>query len=89
MSELPFSQRTGLRWGEMRLSARERTILVLVASGRSDKDVARELNISVHTVHTYMSRIFRRNAFHTRTQAVAAWLLESARPGRVKPREPG
>lgn len=65
----------------MRLSPRERTILALVAFGRSDKDVARELKISVHTVHTYMARIFRRNSLHTRTQAVVAWLLESAHPG--------
>lgn len=58
----------------MRLSVREETILRLVAAGRSDKQIARELGISVHTVRTHLDRIYDRNGVHNRAEAVAAWL---------------
>jgi DNA-binding NarL/FixJ family response regulator len=39
------------------LTAREREILELVAEGASDKSIARELGISLATVHSHLDRI--------------------------------
>ena len=42
---------------ELELSAREKEILGLVAEGERDKDIARQLYISVSTVRTHLDRI--------------------------------
>jgi DNA-binding CsgD family transcriptional regulator len=60
----------------VRLSACERTILRLVADGRSDKQIARELTISVHTVRTHLDRMYKHNGVHNRAAVVAAWFRE-------------
>ena len=39
------------------LSARERELVILVARGRTDAQIAAELYISVRTVHTHLDRI--------------------------------
>jgi len=57
-----------------RAGPRQIQILRLLARGRSDAQVALELRISVATVRTYLSRLYRDNGFHSRTEAVAAWL---------------
>jgi DNA-binding CsgD family transcriptional regulator len=67
----------------MRLSTREETILRLIAAGRSDKQIARELRISVHTVRTHLDRIYSRNGLHNRAEAVAAWLRALPNPAKV------
>ena len=45
------------------LSAREREIVQLLAEGRSNKEVARELGISVKTAETHRSNIMRKMEF--------------------------
>jgi DNA-binding NarL/FixJ family response regulator len=45
------------------LSAREREIVQLLAEGRSNKDVARTLQISVSTAETHRSNIMRKMGF--------------------------
>ncbi len=57
----------------MRLSPREEAIMKLVAAGRSDKEIAVDLRISIHTVRSYLNRIFRRYSFHNRTEAATAF----------------
>lgn len=42
------------------LSHREFEILCMIASGRSVKEIASDLNISVNTVHTYRSRVLEK-----------------------------
>ena len=42
------------------LSKRERDILQLLVDGRSNRDVARQLSISVKTVETYRSRMLQK-----------------------------
>jgi DNA-binding NarL/FixJ family response regulator len=47
----------------MRLSPRERHIVQLLAEGKSNKEVARALEISVKTVETHRSNIMRKMGF--------------------------
>ncbi|MFD5323086.1 LuxR C-terminal-related transcriptional regulator [Streptomyces sp. NPDC127092] len=53
------------------LSVREAEVLRLVASGASDRDVARELVISEHTVARHLHSIFAKLAVSSRTAATA------------------
>jgi DNA-binding NarL/FixJ family response regulator len=52
------------------LSAREVEILDAIAHGRSNKAIARELNISDQTVKNHITSILRKLAVNDRTQAV-------------------
>jgi DNA-binding NarL/FixJ family response regulator len=54
------------------LTAREREILVLLAQGRPNKVIARQLNIAEQTVKNHLSRIFQALGVTDRTQA-ALW----------------
>lgn len=47
------------------LSARERDILVAVAGGATNKEIAEQLNISVHTVVTHRKNISRKLGIRT------------------------
>jgi len=68
------------------LSAREMTILQLIARGASNKEIARELHISRQTVKNHMSSILRKLAVNDRTQAAVlalrrGWIrLEDTKP---------
>jgi DNA-binding NarL/FixJ family response regulator len=68
------------------LSAREMSILQLIARGASNKEIARELSISRQTVKNHMSSILRKLAVNDRTQAAVlalrrGWIrLEDTKP---------
>jgi DNA-binding NarL/FixJ family response regulator len=53
------------------LTARERQVLTLVAAGKSDRDIARELVLSEHTVHRHVANILTKLGCSTRSAAVA------------------
>jgi len=53
------------------LTERESEVLVMLARGKSNKEIARELHIGQQTVKTYVSHIFDKLGVHSRTQAVA------------------
>jgi DNA-binding CsgD family transcriptional regulator len=53
------------------LSPRERDCLALVARGHSSKQLARELDLSVHTVDEYVGSAMRKLRAASRTEAVA------------------
>lgn len=53
------------------LTATERRVAALVASGRKNKDVARELFVSVATVEAHLTRIFRKLGIASRSELVA------------------
>ena len=59
------------------LSAREREVLAMVASGLSDQEIAEQLVLSPHTVHRHVANIRHKLGRTTRTAAVA----EAARLG--------
>ncbi len=52
------------------LSAREREIVQLLAEGRSNKEVARHLDISVKTAETHRSNIMRKMQFDSLSELV-------------------
>jgi len=47
------------------LTAREREVVQLVAEGKISKEIADQLNISVHTVETHRTNIMRKLEIHT------------------------
>jgi LuxR family maltose regulon positive regulatory protein len=53
------------------LSARESTILKLIAKGLSNKEIARDLTIAPETVKTHVKRIFAKLNVERRAQAVS------------------
>ena len=58
------------------LSEREKEILQLMTTGLIKKEIAGRLTLSVHTVDTYLRRIYEKLAVNTRTGAVAKALKE-------------
>ncbi len=57
---------------------RQHEILDLIASGKTDKDIAFRLQLSRRTVGAHLQRLYQANGFHTRAEAVAAWLRTGA-----------
>lgn len=66
------------------LTDREREILILVAGGRANKEIARELGISERTVRTHVSNILAKLELTSRTQAA----LYAVREGMVPKENP-
>jgi len=64
--------RTGLPTESMRdrLTSREREIVQLLAEGKSSKEVATSLNISVKTAETHRANIMRKLQLHTVSELV-------------------
>jgi DNA-binding CsgD family transcriptional regulator/pimeloyl-ACP methyl ester carboxylesterase len=52
-------------------SGRELEVLVLLAAGRSNQEIARTLFVTVGTVKTHLNAIYRKLDVHSRTQAIA------------------
>lgn len=65
--------------GESALAPREREVLALVATGRTNKEVASELGISDETVKTLLERTYAKLGARRRADAV----LEARRRGLV------
>jgi RNA polymerase sigma factor (sigma-70 family) len=61
-----------------RLTPREREVVVLVAEGKTNDEIARQLWISPGTVRRHLENVFAKLDVHTRTAAVA----------RLRPSEP-
>jgi DNA-binding NarL/FixJ family response regulator len=53
------------------LTKREIEIAKLISHGRSNKEIARELKLSLHTVKSHVRRIMEKLAFHSRVQIAA------------------
>jgi DNA-binding NarL/FixJ family response regulator len=58
----------------LRVGPRQRQVLTLVAKGKKDAAIALELGLSVSTVRTYLTRLYRDNGLTNRAEAVAAWM---------------
>ncbi len=57
------------------LTAREREIAGLIASGKSNREIAAELVISEKTAERHVANIHSKLGFNSRTQ-IAAWMIE-------------
>lgn len=55
------------------LTHREIEILALVAHGKENKVIARELQISVFTVQNHIQNLFERLGTHNRTEAASLY----------------
>jgi DNA-binding NarL/FixJ family response regulator len=60
----------GIQHSDARLSARERTIVLLMGHGLTNKMIARQLTIAPETVKSHAKRIFWKLTVQTRAQAV-------------------
>jgi DNA-binding CsgD family transcriptional regulator len=54
------------------LTAREREVALLVAGGRSSREVAAVLHLSTRTVETHLARAYRKLGITTRTELAVA-----------------
>jgi len=61
------------------LTAREREVLQSVAEGKSNKEIANRLNLSLYTVETHRSRILNKLNLHT----VPELILYAVRKGVI------
>jgi two-component system NarL family response regulator len=52
----------------VRMTKREREIIVLIADGLSNKEIAQQLTIATHTVKSHVHNIMEKMALHTRLQ---------------------
>jgi NarL family two-component system response regulator LiaR len=59
-----------------RLTKREQEILLLVAEGYTNQEIAAELGLSVHTVHTHVCNILNKLGFSNRAEAAAYAALQ-------------
>ena len=75
---------TAPRSGLNALTGRERAVLVLVAEGRSNKEIADALVISERTARTHVSHVLRKLQLTSRTQAA----LVAVREGLLPPQSP-
>jgi DNA-binding NarL/FixJ family response regulator len=56
------------------LSEREMEVLKLAVSGKSNKDIAESLNISLRTVQAHMRSIFNKLGVGSRSEAIVSGL---------------
>ena len=66
----------GRQLQESPISDRELEILKLVARGMNNKEIARELTVSVPTVKAHLSNIFNKLAVSSRTEAIMKGISE-------------
>ncbi len=56
------------------LSPREKEITVLVATGASNKQIARKLFISEKTVKNILTKVFEKTSTQSRTELAIQWV---------------
>lgn len=56
--------------GLIKLSKRQKQLLILVDSGLSNEDIANRLNISAHTVKVHLWRFYKKLGVNSRTQLI-------------------
>jgi DNA-binding NarL/FixJ family response regulator len=61
----------------VKMTAREREVIELIAEGLSNKEIAERLHIATHTVKSHVHNILEKLALHTRLE-VAAYAHEKA-----------
>jgi DNA-binding CsgD family transcriptional regulator len=66
---VPFAANTRAQ-ETLGVSGRELEVLVLLAAGRSNKEIARHLELSPNTVKTHVTKLFAKLEVRRRTQAV-------------------
>jgi DNA-binding NarL/FixJ family response regulator len=62
------------------LTARQQVIFYLIVAGRSNKDIARKLGLSVGTVKIHVATLFRKLGVHHRSAVALAGIKFGLRP---------
>jgi len=62
----------------IRPTPRERELMMLIARGLQNKNIAFELNISENTVRAHIGNIMRKYRLHNRTQIAIIFALQAA-----------
>jgi len=75
--EIALKKNKGKISSAVRMTNREREIIVLIADGLSNKEIAQQLNIATHTVKSHVHNIMEKLALHTRLQIAKYTLQES------------
>jgi DNA-binding NarL/FixJ family response regulator len=65
---------------DVRLSAREEEILVLLSKGYPNKAIADQLGLSVETIYSHLKRVYEKLHVHSRTEAVIRYLATHPTP---------
>lgn len=73
-SEYYFRYREITRVRDFVLSNRERQVLVAIVNNKSNSEIAALMNVSEHTVGTYVRRCFEKLDVNSRTQAVLRYV---------------
>lgn len=60
----------------LHVTPRQAEILMLIASGLSDKQIASKLGLSPRTIQSHLDRLYLQHGLHKRAALVAAWLRE-------------
>jgi DNA-binding NarL/FixJ family response regulator len=68
-------------WSLIRVSERESQILELLCRGLPDKEIASMLRMSMGTLRTHISRLFRKTGQRCRTGLVGAYVAHRAEHG--------
>jgi DNA-binding NarL/FixJ family response regulator len=68
VAELALKKKKGKTNNIVKMTQREREIIVLIAEGLSNKEIAERLNIATHTVKSHVHNIMEKLALHTRLQ---------------------
>lgn len=55
------------------LTAREVQVIALVSEGKSNKEIARALTVTTHTVKAHISRILHKLGKESRTELAVLW----------------
>jgi DNA-binding NarL/FixJ family response regulator len=66
--ELALKKKKGKTVDVVRMTKREREIIVLIADGLSNKEIAQRLSIATHTVKSHVHNIMEKLALHSRLQ---------------------
>jgi DNA-binding NarL/FixJ family response regulator len=60
----------------MELTPREREISELVAAGKTNREIADSLVVSVRTVDFHLRNVFKKLGVRSRTELAIAWLTD-------------
>jgi DNA-binding NarL/FixJ family response regulator len=84
-----FYHTTALRVTDARgtnlLSKREEQVVVLVSEGLSNREIARKLGLSEHTVKNHLFRVFEKLGVSSRVELVSYALNSSKRAAEKEP----
>ncbi len=71
------SGKVGTLIESVRMTRREQDVIDLIAQGRSNKEIASQLNIAVHTVKSHVHNILEKLAIHSRLEVAKLALTSS------------